>query len=229
MTVGSSINYSTLIASSATDGSIANWLNHSSIANSADTIVAEAESYIYRDLRHWQMITSTTGTMTANPVNVANPVATITLPADYLEDKVLWITGVNAAQLKRKTMEEVIAMWGYDGAGFRIVQQPYFYFSDQDFIQFDSPPDQAYPYLLYYYQQPASLASTAGGTNFLTQFYPRLLRCACCMLAAEFMKDAGQGDYDRTYWEQQAGLELAKAQMESDRQQRSQDIGMILN
>lgn len=229
MTVGSPLTYSQLIGSSSTDGSIANFLNHASISATADTIVADAESWIYRDLRHWRMLTSVTGTMTANPIGVANPINYLPIPADYLEDKVLWITGVNVAQLKRKTMEEVIGMWGYDGNGFLIVQQPYFYFNDQSNIVFDSPPDQAYPYLLYYYQQPQSLVSTAGGTNFLTQFYPRLLRTTCFMMAAEFMKDAGQGNYDRTYWEQQAGLELSKAQMESDRSVRSQDIGMILS
>ena len=229
MTVGSSLTYTQLVSSSSTDGSIANFLNHASITASADTIVADAEAWIYRDLRHWRMLTSATGTFTANPVNVPAPVNYLPLPADYLEDKVLWITGVNVAQLRRKTLEEVIAMWGYDGNGYRIVQQPYFYYNDQANIVFDSPPDQAYPYLLYYYQQPQSLATVSGGTNFLTQFYPRLLRTACFMMAAEFMKDSGQGNYDRNYWLEQTTMELAKAQTESDRSVRSQDIGMILN
>ena len=226
MTVGSSITYATLIGGTSVDGSIAGWLNHSSIQGVADTIVAEAEAAIYRDLRHWRMLTSTTGTMTANPSDSASPVDYISLPADYLEDKVFYVTGVNYQKMTRKTMEEIIAMYDYDGNGYRIVQQPYYYFNDQSNLKFDNPPDLAYPYLLYYYQQPASLMTS--GTNFLTQFYPRLLRATCCMMAAEYMKDVGQGNYDRTYWAQQAQVELAKAQAESDRSVRSQNIGMIL-
>jgi hypothetical protein len=226
MAVGSSITYATLIASKSTDGSISNWLNHDSVTASADTIVADAEAWIYRDLRHWRMLTSTTGTFTLNAPGTSNVIDFIALPADYLEDKLLYITGTQFTRMVRKPIEEVISLYGYDGNGFRIPQQPYYYFNDQTNLKFDAPPDQTYPYLLYYYQQLASLATSS--TNFLTQFYPRLLRSACCLMAAEFMKDAGQGNYDRTYWEQQAGMELAKAQAESDHSVRSQDIGMIL-
>lgn len=224
--VGSTITYTTLTGGTSVDGSIAGWLNHAAIANVADTIVADAESWIYRDLRHWRMLTSTTGFMTVNPGGQPTVTDYIPIPADYLEDKVLFVTGINYQKMVRKTMEEVIASYGYDGSGFQTVQQPMIYFNDQVNLKFDSPPDQAYPFLLYYYQQPAALAFS--GTNFLTIFYPRLLRAACCAMAAEFMKDAGQGTYDRTYWEQAALNELAKAQIESDRSQRSIDIGMIL-
>ena len=226
MTVGSNLSYSTLIADKSTDGSIARWLNHSSIQGDADNIVAEAEAWIYRDLRHWRMLTQTTGTMTANPGGQPTVTDYIPLPTDYLEDKVFYITGTNYQKMTRKTMEEVIASYGYDGNGYRIVQQPMIFYNDGTNINFDSPPDQAYPYLLNYYQQPASLATS--NVNWLTQFYPRLLRCACCMGAAEFMKDVGQGNYDRTYWAQQAAMELQKAQIESDRSVRSQEIGAII-
>lgn len=226
MAVGSSLSYSTLIADKSTDGSLANWLNHSSVQNSAGTIIAEAEAWIYRDLRHWRMVTSVTGAMTLNPGGQASVTDYIPMPADYLEDRVFYITGTNYQKMTRKTIEEVIGNYGYDGNGFRIVQQPMQYFNDSANLLFDSPPDQAYPYLLYYYQQPAALATT--NINWVTQFYPRLLRTACCLGAAEFMKDVGQGNYDRTYWAQEAMAELAKAQIESDRSFRSQDIGMIL-
>jgi len=227
VTVGSTLSYTILVGSTSTDGSLAAWLNHSSVQTVADTIIAEAESAIYRDLRHWRMLTSTTGTMTANPTDVASPIDYIPLPADYLEDKVLYVTGVNYQKMTRKTIEEIIAMYDYDGNGYRVVQQPYYYFNDQTNLKFDNPPDLAYPYLLYYYQQPAAL-SPSNPTNFLTQFYPRLLRATCCMMASEYMKDVGQGNYDRNYWAEMAQVELMKAQTESDRSVRSQNIGMIL-
>ena len=226
MTVGSPITYATLIGSSSTDGSIASWLNHSSIQTVADTIVAEAESWIYRRLRHWRMLTSTTGAFTSNPGGQSTVTDYIAIPSDYLEDKSLYVTGVYYQKMSRKPIEEILSMYNYDGSGYRIVQQPMYYFNDNTNIKFESPPDQAYPYLLYYYQQPDSLASTS--TNFLTQFYPRLLRATCCASAAEFMKDAGQGNYDRTYWDQMSQAELDAAQIESDRSVRSQDVGMII-
>lgn len=219
MTVGSTITYATLISSKSTAGSIAAWLSHDAIVAAAPTIVAEAESWIYRQLRHWRMVSRTTGTMT-----IGNDY--INMPVDYLEDKILYVTGTNYQKMTRKTAEEVVASYNYDGNGDRINQQPMIYSNDQASLLFDSPSDQSYPYLLWYYQQLQSLSTTS--TNFLTQFYPRLLRCACCAAAAEFMKDAGQGTYDRTYWDQMAQAALNDAQVESDHSQRSIDIGFIL-
>jgi len=225
MSIGSPINYTTLIGDTTVDGSIAKWLNHSAIASVADTIVVEAESAIYRSLRHWRMLTSTTGTLTANTQGVTQ-INTLALPADYLEDKVLYITGTNYQKMTRRTMEEIIASYSYASNGYLIVQQPMWYFNDQSNFVFDSASDQAYPYLLYYYQQPASLSTS--GTNWLTQFYPRLLRAACCAAATEFMKDMGQGNFDRNYWNQIFLAALVDAQSESDRHHRAQEIGMIL-
>lgn len=213
------MDYTTLTNSSATAGSIANWINSAAVQSGAPTIVSEAELYIYRRLRHWRMLAPTTGTMVIGSDYIA-------LPADYLEDKLLYITGTNYAKLTRKTIEEVIASYGYDSSGNRINQQPLIYFNDQSNIKFDSPADQTYPYLLYYYQQPAALSSS--NTNFLTAYYPRLMRCACMAAACEFAKDSGQGNFDRTYWDQLTELEIAKAQAESDRAQRSMEVGMIL-
>lgn len=213
------LNYTTLIASSSTDGSIANWVNHSAAQASADMIVLEAESFIYRRLRHWRMMNSATGVMSVSNQYIA-------LPSDYLEDKSLYITGVNYQKLTRKTMEEVVASYVYDGSGNPVPSPPQIYFNDQTNINFNTVPDQAYPYQLWYYQNPAALS--VSNTNFLTTYYPRLLRCACMMSACEFMKDAGQGNFDRTYWAQLAENEISVAQTESDRAQRSMEVGMIL-
>jgi hypothetical protein len=171
------------------------------------------------------MLASVTGTLTANTQD-ATQVNTLALPADYLEDKTLYVTGVNYQKMTRKPMEEVIAAYGYSSAGYLVVQQPMWYYSDATNFVFDSPSDQAYPYLLYYYQQPAALATS--GTNFITQYYPRLLRAACMTVACEFMKDMGQGNFDRTYWSQQAATALMDAQTESDRSVRSMEVGMII-
>jgi hypothetical protein len=211
-------DYNTLIGTS--NGSIADWVNSTAVANSAPTIVNEAQSDIYRRLRHWQMLTSTNGTMTTSQ-------ATMPVPTDYLQEKLFYVTGTAFQKMVRKPVQEVIQQYSYDGSGNRIVTQPQYYFNDQSNFQFDSPSDQPYPFLMYYYQQPTPLSST-NTANFLTNTYPRLMRAACMVAAAEYMKDAGMGNYDRTYWEQVKEMELDKAQVESDMHERSIEAGAIL-
>jgi hypothetical protein len=93
------------------------------------------------------------------------------------------------------------------------------YYFDQFTLRFDSPPDQAYSTAFLYFQQPAPLASSIS--NFLTVYYPRLLRLTCMAAACEWLKDFGQGTVDRTYYDQLAQDELEKAQVESDRARRA--------
>ena len=41
------------------------------------------------------------------------------------------------------------------------------------------------------------------------------------MMGAEWTKESNQGQYDRTYWAQQAAAELMEAQAQSDRARRA--------
>lgn len=218
--------YATLTGSVTTPGSLANWINSSQVQAAAPTIITEAESFIYRRLRHWKMLKRSTGTMSANPIPVATPTDYIAQPSDYLEDQVFFITGLYASQLIRDTEQEIISNYSYNSSGFLVPTTPQKFYTDQTNIYFDVPPDQAYPYILLYYQQLPSLATS--GDNFLTSLYPRLIRTACMVGACEFAKDSGQGNFDRTYWEQMAEQELVSAQSESDRQRRSMISGMII-
>lgn len=179
----------------------------------AAAIVQEAESAIYRRLRHWRMLSiPTTGTMT-----VGNDF--ITMPIDFLEPFKLFVTGVNQLYMSQKTVDDVYLSWSYDQNGARISQQPLIYSFDGTRIFFDSLADLAYPYVLIYYQQPLAL-SGSNTTNWLTNTYPRLLRCACMTAACEWLKESGQGTFDRTYWAQQTAAEILNAQSESDRARR---------
>lgn len=221
------MDYTTLIAAKTTAGSLANWGNHASIQDSASTIIGEAESAIYRRLRHWRMLTEVTGTLT-----VAQDYLTISGITNYLEDKTLWLNGlvggsVYQQRVKRKTPEEVKQLYCFDGTGVRVQQTPQVFYNNGTQFKFDSPPDLAYPYELLFYQQPAAL-SGSNTTNWLTIYYPRLLRCALMAGVAEFMKDAGMGNYDRTYWEQNTETEIMVAQVESDRQSRSLQGGAYI-
>ena len=215
------MDYTQLTGSSSTPGSIARWINYSQVQGDAPEIVIEAESWIYRRLRHWKMLTPpTAGSLTVGQDYLTNP-------ADMLEPFLLVTTGQYFQEIVQKPMQEVVANWAYTGTGTtRVQQQPLMFAFNQAQMQFDSPPDQAYTYAFIYYQQPEPLSVSI--TNFLTQTYPRLLRCACMAAACEFAKDNGQGQYDRTYWDQLAQDEIDKAQAESDRARRGTVAGAIL-
>ncbi len=214
------MDYTQLTGSNTTYGSIANWINSSQLVGAAPEIVLEAESWIYRRLRHWKMLTMPTfGSFTIGQDYITNP-------SDILEPFLLWTTGNYFQIMPMKTPQEVICNWSYNGDGTRTQQQPLMYWMNQTALSFDSPPDQAYGYALIYFQQPAPLATTI--TNFLTATYPRLVRCACMTAACEYAKDVGQGNIDRTYWEQAAQDEIDKAQAESDRSKRATVAGAVL-
>jgi len=218
------VDWSTLTGSSTTSGAIARWLNKSDLSSGpsgdADLILQEATGWIYARLRHWQMLTAPiSGTMVAGGTGDR-----IAVPTDMLEPDFLMIAGVVGGtfyqqELRQRQPNEIYRAWSYDGSGNRVQQQPMLYSFNQSYIQLDSVPDFAYPYVQTYYQQPAPLGGN-NLTNFLTTFYPRLVRTTCMMMGAEYVKENAQGSYDRTYWAQQAQIELEAAQAQSGRARR---------
>jgi hypothetical protein len=143
-----------------------------------------------------------------------------------LEPAMLLTTGQYFQIMPQKPYQDVVANWTYDGSGNRVKQQPLMYYFDSTYLQFDSPPDLTYTYAFLYFQQPAPLSQSI--TNFITQYYPRLMRLCCMAAASEWAKDSGVGNYDRTYWDQLAQDEIDKAQEESDRARRATEAGMII-
>jgi hypothetical protein len=208
-------DWAVLTSSSTTAGSIANWLSKASIQPAADTIVQEACSWAYRRLRHWRMLTAPT------PFTMTPGQDTITFPTGFLEPDLIWLINQGTPYyLTEKDPNQVYRSWQYQSDGTSVQQQPVLYSFNGTHIQLDSPPDQAYTGFITYFAQPDPL-SDANPTNFLTDIYPRLLRCACMAGACEWAKDNGQGSYDRTYWDQLAMDEISIAQQESDRARRA--------
>jgi hypothetical protein len=217
------ITWNTLTGTSSTAGALARWLNKSTLSaganGDADLILQEAQAWIYSRLRHHKMLT----TPLSNTMSVA--VDQIPVPADMLELDFITIAGVingtfYQQEVVQKPINEIYRAWAFDGSGNRIQQMPRLYSFNQTYIQLDQQPDLAYPYVYTYYQLPTVL-SGGNATNFLTKFYPRLLRCVCMMMGAEWTKESNQGQYDRTYWEQQSADELNAAQAQSDRARRA--------
>ncbi len=215
------MDYQTLVADKSTPGSIASWVNYATIQTSAPTIIEEAESFIYRKLRHFRMLTPPVA------ITISEGVDTYPLPDDLLEPSTLYLTGQFYGRLAQVTEDQVIGSWSYNGNNQRTQATPSIYYFNQTYLQFDTVMDRDYAASLTYFQQPAPL-SLGNSTNFLTATYPRLMRCACMAGAVEWLKEAGQGQFDRTYWDQLAMAELDKAQAESDRAQRALEVGAIM-
>jgi len=208
-------DWPTLTGAATVPGSIAQWMSKSSLQPSADTILQEACSYIYRRLRHFRMLSAPT------PITMTIGQDTLPFPADFLEPVQLWLLNGSPFFLTEKAPQQITMQYQFDGSGNRVQQQPCWYSFNGSAIMLDSPPDQVYPAWLVYYQQPAPLSET-NPTNFLTDSYQRLLRCACMAGACEWAKDNGQGQFDRTYWDTLAEDEIYKAQAESDRARRGE-------
>lgn len=216
------MDWDMLVGTTTTVGAVARWINSSQVVGDVPEIIVEAESWIYRRLRHWKMLTDPIdGTMTIGQDYV-------TSPTDLLEPFLLWTTGQYFQIMPMKPPQEVITNWQYSGTSTnRVNQQPMIYYQAETTLRFDSPPNLAYDYNLIYFKQPAAL-SHSNPTNFLTDTYPRLMRCALMAAGCEFIKDNGQGQFDRTYWDGLAQDEIDKAQEESDRAKRATVAGMIL-
>lgn len=223
------LSWTVITGSSSTAGSLANWMSKASITSGAngiaDFILGEAESWIYRRLRHWRMLTPPTAiTFTLN-----SDVIAITSLARFLEPCDFWYL-VNGGPywMTQKTPQEVYASWAYNANNTKVSQQPTCYSFNQTNIQMDAPALAAYPGYITYFQQPAAL-SGSNTTNFLTEYYPRLVRLACMAGACEWAKDNGQGNFDRTYYDQLAQVEIDKAQAESDRARRGEiNAGVLI-
>ena len=223
------MNWTTLTGVKTVAGSIANWLNNSTITSGpggvADVIVQESTLLIYQRLRHWRMLTSPiSGTLTGGPTNYT--VDYIAVPSDMIEPFMFTLTGTNQQILTEKPYEDIVRYWQFDGSGNRVPQQPLIYSFNDTNIVFDSPPDQPYPYALMYYQYPPPLSGT-NNTNFLTNVYPRLLRASLMLQATEWAKDSGVGTFDRTYWSQVFEAELVNAQTDASHARRATGAGAV--
>lgn len=199
------INYSTLMGGKTTEGSIKNWLNNSIVPSSIILILAE--EYIYRRLRVWPMLEIATGTMTIGD-------DTETVPTGYLAPRVMRITGTDGAPIVHKLPERVEELANYDSDGDRVNDKPLSFYVRGTEIQFDHPPDKAYPWRMLYYKQLAKL-SGSNATNLLTTTHPRLLMSALLWAAHDWLRN----NDERLYHERVVNDQIDAANVESDAQQ----------
>lgn len=195
------MDYTTLVSSRSTDGSIKQFANKDDIPSAV--ILGEAEQFIYRRLRVRQMMAVATGTVTASATAVA-------LPSRFIKPVAFWFTGTSARQLGHRPIVTV-ENWSYDGSGVVQASQPRNYGEDADNVVFDCMTDAAYPYRFRHY---AGLAPLSGSntTNFITDRAPRLVRAACLWAANDYLKNQAE----REYWAKVALSEIEELNIESE-------------
>ncbi len=175
-------DYSTLIASKSTSGSIANWLNRSDLP--VENIIIESESFIYERLRVREMQHRSVMTFAAADQDVA-------LPSGFLDPigfrPYTW--GVDLDFVDFSLLNEY-----RDSSGTLLTGSPSRWAILGDTAYVDVLPSTAFAGYLTFYRRPDAL-SIANETNWLTTRYPALLRYACQARAYEHMKDQRSGEY----------------------------------
>lgn len=208
-----------LTGAQTTAGSIKNLTNVGDCDPAS--IIEEAENYIYRKLRVRQMLAETTGVFVVSTTTGIGDA--VDLPDDYLAAKTFQITGVNAAALERKTEAYVRGLWSYDGSGARVLSKPRYFYADGASLRFEVCADQAYPWNMLYYQQPAAL-SASNTSNFLSTRGVRALLAACRGFVGEFRKD----DVERDYWLKIALAAVDDLNSESDLEEGTANAAAVV-
>lgn len=198
------MNYTQLVGLKTIEGSIRNWVNNDTVPTI--DILKEAQDWIYERLRVREMVVTATGSMTISQDYV-------TEPTRFLAPIHFQIVGAYRGVLVEKTAAEVEAGFSYDGSGARVNNKPTMFHVAGARLQFNHPADIAYSYRLVHYAQLTDLA-VANETNFLTERYGRLLRCACLAFATEFMDHSEASDRWLAKAEQMIAMHKQTADMD---------------
>jgi hypothetical protein len=172
------MNYTTLIAGKDTDGSIKSWISYGLIPST--TILAEAETEIFRRLRTREMRATAT-------IALAEGAITAALPTGYLDPIALKHRDTGQGVVLKPTEDLLeLRVWSDSDSNYCEGRPSYFAVHD-DVLNFDVRADQAYTLNMAYWKRPTAL-SADNQTHFLCTRYPALLRVACMRSAAEFME-----------------------------------------
>lgn len=180
------MDFTSLIADKSNSGSLKAWVNDAAIPSSE--IIVDAESFVFEELRCWEMLTTTTALVFVSGSNL------IALPSDFIAPLTFWITGDNKSELTNRDVRSVVQSIAYDN-GAIISEKPQSFYWDKTNFVFEKKADQAYPTYLVYYARPAAL-SVSNPTNFLTTKYSRMFRKALIGMCYEWKKDDARATGD---------------------------------
>lgn len=203
------MDYTLITGAKSTTGSLKNWVNYDLLP--VDELLIDAQNFIYSRLRVREMRATA-----AIAVSIGN--ATAALPARFLDPIFLLDTKLSAP-IAMTHEADLLQTISRDANGATLNGVPARYAIYNEAINFDCGWDSARTLTMLFYQRPA-LLSGANLTNFLTDRYPRLLRCALLAFAADYRQD----DANYARWIQQVAEMIAAANAEADLSRRSTDI-----
>ena len=152
---------------------VASWAHRTDLDSLMPTFVEHAEARLNRDLRVRQM----EATITPTAIGATNE---ITLPADFLAPKTVWIQGYEHAPLTAQTVETVKQQRRTSGP-------PCMYAVTGDSLLFDGSGTVE---MTYYESIPGIVANTS---NWLSNAHPDLYLHAVLAAVAEYTRDSGAG------------------------------------
>ena len=176
------MDYNSLVGDKTVSGSIALWVNNTTL--DTQTILTEAQALIYQHLRTREMIVSDYALVVAQGDCREN------LPDGFLDP--INLRDLNFCRMKARDLSSVKTRRWQDATQVNGIGQgqPFFFAFTGTTVEFDCAADAsaAGTYLLDYYGAPAAL-SVVNPTNFITARYPMLLRAACMASSASFLND----------------------------------------
>jgi hypothetical protein len=196
------MDYTTLVGSKDTEGSIKYFVRHSEVPS--DYILDRAQSAIYSLLRVREMLVRTEGT-------IATDATTLAMPSGLLHPILLMLRGSYKTKIRLFDQEHFEQRIGEDENNDLYPGTPTQSTFDGTTFYFDVKADQDYPYRLWYVGTPALLGS-GNTTNFLTSRYSHIIEAMCKSYAYGHRNDSEQ----EARWLEKATAYITKANDEFD-------------
>lgn len=174
-----STSYSILTGPKNTPGSIRYWVNWNKAP--VESIVSQAESWVFQTLRCREMKTRETG-------QILTDATTMTLPNGWRGLIDLRLRGDYTHQIVLRDPQVFEEALTYETDGSLSAAAPYECTVDASTIYLNRKADQDYNYRMWYWKAPTALSET-NETNFLTDRYEYLFQAACLYIANMHRKD----------------------------------------
>lgn len=177
------MDYTTLVGTKTTEGSIRNWVNRGDIP--ATTILTEAQAFIYETLRVREM------QKIQHPFTFEAGSSVADLPSDFLDP--ISFTPFGWSNPLLYVHEDSLGDVTDEEGNLFEEPEPSQWTVFGTEAQLNVRVENDFRGRLKYYARPEPLSSS-NPTNWLTDRYPRLLRVACVAVAYEHMKDQPTAD-----------------------------------
>lgn len=169
----------TLSTFSELKSAIQDFLNRDDLASVVPTFIALAEARINRDLRHFNMETRSTATLSGRY---------IALPDDWIETIRIHVSGDGGPDLELVSQNDMAQMRGRsnDTGG-----RPRFYAVTAGQLEVYPTPDAAYDLEIVYVGKVPAL-SDSSATNWLLSAYPDIYLYGSLVHSAPYLTDDGR-------------------------------------